>query len=122
MAHHPIVVELVTTTPNGPHVRSKHTVQWSTKDGGLRITFAESPFESGALILDGPGGKTGIEKIAKCPKKNYKYTVGVTTKEGCTHSKDPDLIIDDGGGGPAQTKTAKTKTAKKKTPKKKAKK
>jgi hypothetical protein len=118
MAHHPIEVELVVkTTPSGQHANSKHTVQWSTKDGDLKIIFAESPFESGALILDGTGGKTGIEKIAKCPKKGYKYTVEVTTPGRDVFSKDPDLIIDDGGGGPG-----KTKTAKKKTPKKKAKK
>jgi hypothetical protein len=125
MADHEIKVKLDSNnlpnaTPNQKKLRRNDTVQWTCKDGNLRIIFAHSPFTSGALILNGPGGTTGKEKIAT-PK--FKYTAEVTTPGGQVSSKDPDLIIEDSGGGPAEKgKTAKKETAKKKTPKKKAKK
>jgi len=128
MADHKIKVTLdsnkvVHATPNQQHGYRKNTVQWTCKDGDLRIVFAESPFESGALILNnGPGGTTGEETIAT-PK--FKYTAEVTTPGGQVFSKDPDLIIEDGGGsgGSGVTKKPpKKKTPKKTTPKRKAKK
>jgi hypothetical protein len=107
-------------TPNQKKLHRDDTVQWTCKDGNLRIIFAHSPFTSGALILDGPGGTTGKETIAT-PK--FKYTAEVTTPGGKVFSKDPDLIIEDSGGGPGEKgKTPKKETPKKKTPKKKAKK
>src|SRR5690242_16731401 len=107
MAHHDIVVTLddlnqVTVTPNRQHALSSHTVRWVCCQGALRIIFPgpESPLQSGALIVSAPSGTTNKEPLRRPLKKTFKYTAEVTPPAGGPFSVDPDLVVDDGGGGP----------------------
>jgi hypothetical protein len=109
--------------PKSQRTHTQHTVRWICNDGALKITFSgsESPLKSGAMVVDAPSGTTGKEKINnKTKNKRYRYVAEVTpVAGGPTFTADPDLIIEDGGGGPGKKKkTAKPKIPKKKTVKK----
>lgn len=126
MAHHNITVKLnaqqkVVVTPNGQKCDRGHTIGWICTDGGLRIEFKDkdSPFTSGNDPVLCSSGTTAREKVKLQghKRKHYKYRVIVITPQGEVPSKDPDLIVEDWGGGDKKKKAAKKKAAKPKTKK-----
>lgn len=102
-------------------------IQWCSQDGDFAVLFAKSPFQSGNLSVSATQGNcTAPERAGHLPKKikkKFKYFVALHLGGNVPPVlvQDPDIIVDDTGGGSRPKKKAAKpkKSAPKKAGKKK---